>query len=218
MLLTVVTGLVDAVSFLRLGHVFVANMTGNIVFIGLALVGAPEFSLGRSLTALAAFVAGLAMSSFLPPGWTRDRARLLRTSAVVKLLLALPVVIVGSILGIAPGRPVTYGFIALLATSMGVQNATVQRLAVLGLTTTVLTTTLTRLVADLRGRGWHDPATQSRAASVAALFAGATIGAVLVLHVSTVSALDVGTGLLAAVGLLAHRAVTTQAGWTAYPS
>jgi uncharacterized membrane protein YoaK (UPF0700 family) len=32
--LTFVTGLVDAVSYLRLGHVFVANMTGNVVFLG----------------------------------------------------------------------------------------------------------------------------------------------------------------------------------------
>jgi hypothetical protein len=32
--LTAVTGLVDAVSYLRLGRVFVANMTGNVVFLG----------------------------------------------------------------------------------------------------------------------------------------------------------------------------------------
>jgi hypothetical protein len=30
--LTVVTGVVDAASYLSLGHVFVANMTGNVVF------------------------------------------------------------------------------------------------------------------------------------------------------------------------------------------
>ena len=34
LMLTVVTGLVDAVSYLRLGRVFVANMTGNFVFLG----------------------------------------------------------------------------------------------------------------------------------------------------------------------------------------
>ena len=51
--LTVVTGVVDAVSILRLGRVFVANMTGNVVFSGFALVGAPGFSLSASLAALA---------------------------------------------------------------------------------------------------------------------------------------------------------------------
>ena len=58
--LTVVTGVVDAVSILRLGRVFVANMTGNVVFSGFALVGAPGFSLSASLAALAGFLVGAA--------------------------------------------------------------------------------------------------------------------------------------------------------------
>src|ERR1700752_3768608 len=56
--LTIVTGLVDAVSYLALGHVFVANMTGNIVFLGFAVAGASGFSIPASLVALAAFLAG----------------------------------------------------------------------------------------------------------------------------------------------------------------
>ena len=53
--LTVVTGLVDAFSYLRLGHVFVANMTGNVVFLGLALAGVGEVSIAASLLAVVAF-------------------------------------------------------------------------------------------------------------------------------------------------------------------
>ena len=34
LLLTFATGIVDAISVLALGHVFVANMTGNIIFLG----------------------------------------------------------------------------------------------------------------------------------------------------------------------------------------
>jgi len=56
--LTGVTGLVDAVSFLALGHVFTANMTGNIVFLGFAIAGVPGVSAGRSMTALLAFLVG----------------------------------------------------------------------------------------------------------------------------------------------------------------
>ena len=41
--LTLVTGLVDAFSYLALGHILVANMTGNVVFLGFALAGAPGF-------------------------------------------------------------------------------------------------------------------------------------------------------------------------------
>src|SRR4051812_24202572 len=56
--LTVVTGLVDAVSYVALGHVFVANMTGNVVFLGFALAGAPGLSAPASLAALGAFLIG----------------------------------------------------------------------------------------------------------------------------------------------------------------
>ena len=56
--MTVVTGLVDAFSYLVLGHVFVANMTGNVVFLAFALAGAPGFSLLAAVLALAAFALG----------------------------------------------------------------------------------------------------------------------------------------------------------------
>src|SRR3954463_7366645 len=60
LVLTVLTGVVDAVSILSLGRVFVANMTGNVVFIGFALAGASGFSLSASLAALGGFLAGAA--------------------------------------------------------------------------------------------------------------------------------------------------------------
>src|SRR2546428_10237842 len=58
LVLTVTTGLIDAVSVLGLGRVFTANMTGNVVFLGFALARVPGFSAARSLAALAAFLAG----------------------------------------------------------------------------------------------------------------------------------------------------------------
>ncbi|HEY8808806.1 MAG TPA: DUF1275 family protein, partial [Solirubrobacterales bacterium] len=57
-LLTMVTGVVDAVSYVALGHVFVANMTGNVVFLGFALAGAPGLSAPASIAALGAFLLG----------------------------------------------------------------------------------------------------------------------------------------------------------------
>jgi uncharacterized membrane protein YoaK (UPF0700 family) len=50
--LTFVTGLVDAGSYLAMGRVFAANMTGNIVFLGFAFGGVPGMSIGRSVTVL----------------------------------------------------------------------------------------------------------------------------------------------------------------------
>ena len=61
LVLTVLTGVVDAVSILSLGRVFVANMTGNVVFVGFALAGASGFSLPASLSALAGFLLGAAV-------------------------------------------------------------------------------------------------------------------------------------------------------------
>src|ERR1700722_7447588 len=89
--LTVLTGVVDAVSYLKLGHVFVANMTGNVVFLGFALAGASRLSAVASLLALAAFLLGA-----LAGGWLGahhvHRGHLLRAANAIQatlLLLAL---------------------------------------------------------------------------------------------------------------------------------
>jgi len=65
LVLTGVTGLVDAVSFLGLGHIFTANMTGNVVFLGFAAAGVPGLSVARSSTSLVAFLAGAALGGRL---------------------------------------------------------------------------------------------------------------------------------------------------------
>ena len=89
--LTVVTGLVDAVSYLVLGHVFVANMTGNVVFLGFALAGAPGLSAPAALAALAAFLVGAAAGGRIAVRSGEHRGRQLRsamTVAVASVLLA----------------------------------------------------------------------------------------------------------------------------------
>ena len=75
-LLTAVTGLVDATSYLGLGHVFTANMTGNVVFLGFALGGAPGFSVPTSLVALGAFVLGAVLGGRLLPSGAAERRSL----------------------------------------------------------------------------------------------------------------------------------------------
>src|SRR5437016_13928230 len=57
-LATAITGLIDAISYLALGHVFTANMTGNVVFLAFAVAGAPGLSIPRSAVSLGAFLAG----------------------------------------------------------------------------------------------------------------------------------------------------------------
>ncbi len=69
--LTVTSGLVDAVSYLGLGHVFTANMTGNVVLLGFAAAGASGFSATACLTSLGAFLAGAPLPGARHGNWAR---------------------------------------------------------------------------------------------------------------------------------------------------
>ena len=210
--LTVVTGVVDAVSILRLGRVFVANMTGNVVFSGFALVGAPGFSLSASLAALAGFLVGALGGGWLTGRLGRDRGLLLRAGAAAELVLAAAALILTAWLTTTAARD---GIAALLALAMGIQNAVARRLAVPDLTTTVLTMTLTGLAADVRAQDHGRAGLVRRVLAVAAMFAGAVGGALLVLHVGTAAGLGAAVGLLALVTGGAAVAVRRPGPWRA---
>ncbi|MFG3196108.1 YoaK family protein [Streptomyces sp. NPDC048208] len=181
LVLTVVSGLIDAVGYLGLGRVFTANMTGNVIVLGFAAVGAPGFSVPLTATSLGCFLLGAAAGGRLTAR-VRRAARLHWT----RLTLTAETLLVGASAAIAfawPGEPGTrYALIALTALAMGLRNATVRALGVPDLTTTVLTMTLTGLAAESRlgsGTGQRSP---RRTAAVLAMFAGACLGAWLVLH------------------------------------
>ena len=147
--LTLLTGMVDAISYLRLGHVFVANMTGNVVFLGFAAAGVTDFSVPASLTAIAAFLIGAYFGGRAGRRQASHRGRLFWLAMLLECLLmaaAWTLNAANSQLDPAIGH---YGLIILLGLMMGAQNAVVRRLAVPDLTTTVLTLTLTGLAADL---------------------------------------------------------------------
>jgi len=203
--LTVVTGLVDAVSYLALGHVFVANMTGNVVFLGFALAGAPGLSAPASLAALGAFLLGAVAGGRIAVRYGGQRGRHLRTA----MTFAGALVLLATLLAATFGQPVAeharYALIAPLAIAMGIQNATARGLAVPDLTTTVLTLTLTGIAADSRlagGTGGH-PA--RRLVAVTAMFTGALLGALLVTDVDLVLPLAIAAALIAASALAATR-------------
>lgn len=209
-LLTLGTGLVDATSILGLGRVFVANMTGNIVFIGFALAGAPGFSLWGSVVALVAFLVGASLGGVFVHRFAGHRGRLLRNALVVQSVLVL-MALLGALSG--PGPAVSLAIVAGTAVALGIQNAVVRHLAVPDLTTTVLTMTLTGIAADLRAR---DVATAARrAASVAAMLVGAFCGAVLVLRFGVVGGL--AAVLVVTVGALLAATVSSRsvAPWSA---
>lgn len=200
--LTVVSGLIDAVSYLGLEHVFTANMTGNVVVLGFAAAGAPGFSVAHTLTSLGSFVigavAGGRVAVRLGGGSRRTWARL--TLAAEAVLLGASAVVAFA----APGATATvYTLIAVTAFAMGLRNATVRRLGVPDLTTTVLTMTLTGLAADSRAGGGPGTRSPRRTASVIAMVAGATLGAWLVLHHGLAIPLAVAAGLVAVLAVTA---------------
>jgi uncharacterized membrane protein YoaK (UPF0700 family) len=181
--LTVTTGLVDAVSVLGLGRVFTANMTGNVVFLGFAAVGIPGFSVARAVVSLVAFVVGAMLGGRLGVAMAgRARRRWLLTVAVVEaglFFVAAWVAIGYDIVAFTP-TPTLYTLIVLTAVAMGLRNATVRRLAVPDLTTTVLTLTLTGIAVDSTLAGGRNPRVGRRFAAMLAIFAGSAVGAVLV--------------------------------------
>jgi uncharacterized membrane protein YoaK (UPF0700 family) len=202
--LTILSGLLDAASYLGLGHVFTANMTGNIVVLGFAAAGAPGFSAPACLASLAAFLVGAGAAGRLSPQLRSRRAQLLTTLAVETVMVAAAVV-VAAVAGGAGRAGVRYALIILLALAMGMRNATVRRIAIPDMTTTVLTLTLTGLAFDM-ARGVFTSQTTRRVVSVTTMLLGAYVGALLLLHDGIAWPLGVGAGCaaLTALGFAVH--------------
>jgi uncharacterized membrane protein YoaK (UPF0700 family) len=212
--LTMLAGVVDAFSILRLGHVFVATMTGNLVFIGLAAAGAKGFAVGTSALALGGFLIGVLIGGRACAVASSHRGLALRNVLAVKLGLASVVTVIGVLTGPHFPRGARDAMIVLLAMSMGNQLAAIRFLKVPDLLTVVLTMTIIGVLTD-RKRGWHDPAMLRRGLSLLAFALGALTGALLILNVGVSAALFFGLGIIVATTIAAHRVSRTSANWVA---
>jgi uncharacterized membrane protein YoaK (UPF0700 family) len=197
-LLTVVSGVIDAFCYLALGHVFVANTTGNVVFVGFTLAGAPGFSLWASLLAIAAFLVGALAGGMLTHRTTTPRKTLLFIAVsyqfgAVSVALIVGLTVQGNFTE-PVGRAVT---IALLAVGLGIQNAIVRALAVPDFTTTVITLTMAGIAADSRLAGGPGSRLGRRGLSIVAIGIGATAGAALEIRVGPLAALGLADALIA---------------------
>jgi uncharacterized membrane protein YoaK (UPF0700 family) len=215
LVLTAVTGLVDAVSYLGLGHVFVANMTGNVVFLGFAFADAADFSIAASLAAIGAFMAGALAGGRIGSSEGYHRGRLLAIATGVEIALVGAALVVSTLALDPGGGVVRYSLIVLLAVAMGLQNATARRLRVPDLTTSVLTLTLTGLAADSTVAGGKNPHQRSRVLSTVTMLIGAAVGALLVFHVGVVAVLALALALLVINGIAIVRLWSSSAAWTA---
>lgn len=151
LLLTWVAGTVDAIGYLGLGHVFTANMTGNAVLLGLAVGQAQFLAAFRALFALGGFIFGVAIGAILAhrAGTDIDQRRAFVGPVFVEALVLGLFALLLNVPMIPRSQNTLYVLIGLSAVAMGIQSAAVRRLNLPGIATTVLTGTITSLVAGL---------------------------------------------------------------------
>jgi uncharacterized membrane protein YoaK (UPF0700 family) len=197
--MTIVSGLVDAVSFLSLGRVFTANMTGNVVILAFATARVSGLSIARSSMALLSFLVGAILGGRI---MARANAEAQIQFAAQAFLLEIAFLLAASLCAIGYRGHVLedsfqpFALIALMALAMGTRNAAVRKLAIPDLTTTVLTLTITGIAADSSIANGNNPRLARRVGSVAAMFLGAALGAVII-HYSISAALWLGTAISA---------------------
>jgi uncharacterized membrane protein YoaK (UPF0700 family) len=184
LVLTFSTGLVDAASFLALGHVFTANMTGNVVFMAFALAGAPGLSMTRSAIALLSALLGGALAGHMDKRlvWKRRNVWLSASFAIEAIFLTFAFCMVWFSRGQPIQAATVDSLIVLTGFGMGIRNGTVRRLAVPDLTTTVLTLTVAELAFDSFIAGGDNIRWQRKVGSIVMMFMGAATGAMLLRH------------------------------------
>lgn len=183
--LSFTTGLVDAISILGLGRVFTANMTGNVVFLGFAAAGAPDFRWTYFVTAIIFFLIGAVASGRVALAYNGKPLYIwLRRCALFEsgLMFAAALGSIGFVSDHQHPAWQAYAMILLTGVAMGFRNGTVRQLKVPDLTTTVLTLTLTGIGADSRLAGGENSNLPRRLAAVGTMFIGALIGAYIVMN------------------------------------
>lgn len=201
LLLTVATGLADAISVLVLGGVFVANMTGNIVFLGFWFAAGSKIDLVAAVVSVAGFLAGAVLSGRYIRHVGSDLKKWLVTTLATELVVLLALsVLAGS--GLVGHHDDTKLFlIAGLGLTFGMQNAMARRFGVQELSTTVLTSTVVGLGVDSRLAGGTGEREKLRVAVLAAMCGGAVIGATLA-RVAVAPVIALAAGMVAASMLI----------------
>jgi uncharacterized membrane protein YoaK (UPF0700 family) len=183
-LLAATAGCIDALSYLRLGNVFTANMTGNAALLGIAAGQQAAARALHSVVALAGFVLGVLAGAALCGRREQSEARRwpprVTLTLAVELIALLAMAVGWALAGEDPAGGAEYGLVGAAALAMGMQSAAVQRLQVAGVATTYVTGTLTSLFTDLALPGASRASMARRGWVLLALVAGAVVGAVVV--------------------------------------
>jgi uncharacterized membrane protein YoaK (UPF0700 family) len=177
--LTFTTGLVDAVSYLGLGRVFTANMTGNVVLLGFGIAGSAGLPVLAPIISLIAFLMGAVVGGILSKRLLERHPEHLGAALAVEASLVGAAAIIAGVVTVRQRAFSGDLLIAVLAFAMGVRNATIRKIGVADLTTTVLTGTLTALAADSPLTGGTGRGLTRRSATIVAMLVGAIVGALL---------------------------------------
>jgi len=204
LVLTFVTGLVDAVGYLGLDRIFTGNMTGNLVILGMGLAAEDDLPVVGPLVALGAYALGAAIAGRLLRGpLTSRQSRVTRIFTFNAAVLTAVGVTLATVAVTAPS-PLSISAAGSIAVLMGMQAATARALAVADMTTVVVTSTITAFASETLfepGWAWFK---HRRLWAILAIFAGALVGALLLkIHISIpVFVAALATAVVAVVG---HR-------------
>jgi uncharacterized membrane protein YoaK (UPF0700 family) len=205
LILTFVTGIVDAVSFLALGQVFAAMQTGNVIFLGLGIANASGAPVLAPLIALGAFVAGGSAAALLTRRTGPGADGGLRAAMAAEIALLGAAAVLASLLDVDPGRPSAYLLIAMLSLAMGLRNTVARGIGDPNLATTVLNLTLSAFVAPTPTGIASEGELVLRGVAIAAILAGAVAGALL-LQVSLALAVAVAAAVVVAAAVSGREA------------
>jgi uncharacterized membrane protein YoaK (UPF0700 family) len=184
--LTFSSGAVDAISFLELGKVFTAFMTGNIAFLGLRVAGAGGPGSVAILVSMAAFSVGVYLGTRIVKARGGKASGVWPRQVTVALALSLLGHVGLLILWLAsrdqPSNDVAHVLLGFWGFAMGMQSAAVRSLHVDGVFTTAATATFIFLVGDFVT--WSESVQESRRlwGVLISLFLGATAGGLLLVH------------------------------------
>jgi uncharacterized membrane protein YoaK (UPF0700 family) len=209
LVLTFTAGLVDATSYLGLGHVFTANMTGNIVLLGFGIAGAGGLPVVAPIVSLACFLFGAVLGGRLDARLAARSDRGFRVALALEATVLAATAVVAAAVHPRGGHASADLVIGLLALGMGLRNAIIRALGIPDMTTTVVTMTLTGLAASSPWAGGDGTGSARRVAAVLAMLFGALVGALL-LKTSITLVLAVAAGLTVAT-LAGYRRLAAPA-------
>jgi uncharacterized membrane protein YoaK (UPF0700 family) len=179
LLLTFSTGIVDAISVLVLGHVFVANMTGNVIFLGFWFAPHTVVDMTAAVVAFVSFVTGAILGGRLARHLDSDVRRWLTVALGIEVAVLVTLSILSGTGVLDYHDNTKLILIAGLAVTFGIQAATARQFGIQELSTTVLTTTIVGIGFDSRLAGGTGHRERLRYSVVLTMCAGALVGATL---------------------------------------